>query len=106
MNNQYYIVLGSNKAVGEFLGKEMKVLKGSIISSTNKSSFRKVEERNANIEKYAEMQGNLLVVKEDVVFSTPSAAAVFCTGRNTNGWLEWKNSDGIALDIIERRSRD
>ena len=44
-----------------------------------------------------------LVFQEDYIFSSPSAAAVAVKGRTTNGWISWKNSDGITLDELKRK---
>jgi hypothetical protein len=55
-----------------------------------------------------------ILIKEDVVykftadhiFSSPSAAAAVVLGRQANGWLDWKNKNGITLDELKRRSAD
>ncbi len=42
--------------------------------------------------------GDSFVVKENILFDTPSAAAAFCVGRNINGWTAMKDVDGQTLD--------
>ena len=37
-------------------------------------------------------------------FKTPSGASDFVLGGSTNGWLEWKDSQGKTLDDIYRKS--
>ena len=47
-------------------------------------------------------EGNVYRFTRNHVFSSPSAAAVAILGRNANGWLEWKYSDGRTLDEVKR----
>jgi len=47
-------------------------------------------------------EGNVYRFTRNHVFSSPSAAAVAVLGRNANGWLEWKYSDGRTLDEVKR----
>ena len=42
------------------------------------------------------------VLKEDYLFSSPSAAAAVVMGRNANGLLEWKLSNGQSLKGVEQ----
>lgn len=61
-------------------------------------------DRDRLVKEYTvEVDGKLLL-ENDKTFSTPSAAAGFCLGRNSNGWLEWKDIDGKTLDDIYRKS--
>lgn len=39
---------------------------------------------------------------EDYVFNSPSTAGGVILGRSTNGWTEWKNKEGLTLDILKR----
>ncbi len=41
---------------------------------------------------------------EDIVFSSPSTAAVFVLGGSQNGWFEWFDENGRPLDSV--RSKD
>jgi hypothetical protein len=45
---------------------------------------------------------NVLVFKENYLFSSPSTAAAVVLGRRANGWTEWKNKDGISIDKLYR----
>lgn len=47
--------------------------------------------------------GDVYEFCEDVLFGSPSSASDMVLGRSTNGWIEWKTSDGRTLDAIERR---
>lgn len=39
------------------------------------------------------------ILKEDVVFNSPSSAAYFIIGSATNGWFDWKNSEGKPISV-------
>jgi len=39
----------------------------------------------------------------DHVFNSPSTAAAIVLGRQSNGWREWKYSDGKTLDEVKRQ---
>ena len=41
------------------------------------------------------------ILQEDVLFSSPSGAAMFVVGKSANGLTSWKNADGITLKDIE-----
>ena len=44
-----------------------------------------------------------LIFSEDYIFNSPSTAGGVVLGRSTNGWREWKNRDGKALDELKRK---
>ena len=48
--------------------------------------------------------GEFLLLKEDTLFDTPSAAGDAVAGRSTNGWTAWKRKDGKTLDEVYRRA--
>lgn len=41
---------------------------------------------------------------EDVLFSSPSGAAVFVVGSSVNGWTAWKDAEGRTLHDLEDQS--
>ena len=41
------------------------------------------------------------ILKEDILFSSPSYAAMFVIGKSANGLTSWKTSDGRSLKDIE-----
>ena len=43
------------------------------------------------------------ILKVNLEFRTPSGASDFVLGGSTNGWVEWKNSDGKTLDELYRK---
>lgn len=42
------------------------------------------------------------ILHEDYIFSSPSTAAYLVVGKNTNGWIEWKNEYGQPIDIYRK----
>lgn len=72
------------------------ILKGSKIKGKIANSL------SSSLIKYAERERNSKDIKDNVfvnnyLCSTPSMAAVIILGRNSNGYSEWKNKDGIKL---------
>ena len=43
------------------------------------------------------------ILQEDVLFSSPSSAAEFVTGKSSNGWVIWKDRDGKTLRDLENK---
>ncbi len=78
------------------------VLQGSVITKNSTPSLSWKEKRENLINEYTSLQEGLLVLNSDKTFSSPSTAADFCTGRNNNGWTEWKDQDGRTLDAVYR----
>ena len=48
-------------------------------------------------------QDEYFVYEKDFLFATPSGAACVTLGRNTNGWQQWKNTDGQTLKALEEQ---
>ena len=70
------------------------VLKGSICAPSE-DEWQPESRRNAHIE------NNIL--QEDVVCHSPSTAAHVVRGKATNGWVAWKNVDGISIDEFRKK---
>ena len=47
------------------------------------------------------VRGDGYILKEDILFKSPSYAASFVLGRNANGLIEWKTADGKVLRDVE-----
>ena len=77
------------------------ILRGSRVNQytlqSTTESFR--QKRNQQLSDYTEIVNGQCFVKEDVLFESPSGAADFCVGGNSNGWKEWKDGNGNALLI-------
>lgn len=93
----YNVVLESKQigylAYGYFDGNRITVLQGSTISPHRDSKLG-LQETNAREEVFAT---GATTCTRDYVFSTPSSAGNFVTGRSTNGWIAWKDIYGNFL---------
>ncbi|GAA3559491.1 GIY-YIG nuclease family protein [Snuella lapsa] len=47
-------------------------------------------------------ENDVLVLQQDYIFNSPSAAAATILARSANGWKEWKNKQGVTLDALKR----
>lgn len=106
--NQIECILTRNAdAKGYFNISEqtLTVLKGSRINPKYLDKVRPeiIEKRNTLIAEYAEYRDGKLVVTKDVLFRTPSGAAVFCVGGSSNGWKEWRDTNNNELDIYRKK---
>lgn len=98
---------GSDYSHGLYNGKGITVCSGSFISNRVMSStFKQAEIRKEIISKYTQERNGKLVLLQDVEFSSPSAAASFCTGTSSNGLLLWKTEDGQTLSNYLRHLND
>jgi predicted GIY-YIG superfamily endonuclease len=48
------------------------------------------------------LRDGALVFNEDVLFTSPSGASAVVCGTACNGWLDWKNADGVTLHDLKR----
>ncbi len=92
------------KATGRLVSEGFQVIEGSIASATTTPSYQdwahKV--RNELIESGRLVQnGDMMVFKENVIFTSPSTAAAVVLGRSANGLTEWKTKDGKNLKNLE-----
>jgi hypothetical protein len=47
--------------------------------------------------------GDKLIFAEDTIFNSPSAASNMILGRNSNGFAEWVNKDGLTFKEVQER---
>lgn len=88
--------VGKIEADGIRTSEGFVVLRGSHISPIDDNTISislKEQRKKANIESG--------ILKEDVLFSSPSYAAMFVIGKSANGLTSWKTSDGRSLKEIE-----
>lgn len=81
-----------------------KVVKGSIIAKGSAESLAWKDKRKTMITDFCIEKEGHLVMKEDRYFSSPSAAASFCSGLSMNGWVVWLNKDQKSLDEVFRNN--
>ncbi len=105
-NIDYFYTARNSRSKGFYDENGFTVVKGSIISQKETPSFKNknsLEKRHQLIEQIVDKTEREWRLKVDYTFTSPSAAAIFCIGSNSNGWVEWKNSDGKTLDEIYRK---
>lgn len=57
-----------------------------------------------NREQYKALIDENFILREDILFNTPSGAASFVCGSGANGNIEWKTLDGITLKDLEAKT--
>lgn len=82
-------------ATGQRTAEGFVVLAGSVISSTTNKSMKSSD--RALRQKYADIISPDWVLKKDVLFSSPSAAAGFVGGASLSGNAIWKTEEGVSL---------
>ncbi len=81
------------------------VLKGGLVSSVTAPFLSWAAKRAALLtENTSPAPGESLTLCENLHFSSPSAAASFCTGSSANGWAAWRDKEGKSLSDIYRES--
>ena len=88
--------VGKIEADGIRTSEGFVVLQGSHVSPIDDdtiSTSLKEQRKKANIESG--------ILKEDILFSSPSYAAMFVIGKSANGLTSWETSDGRSLKDIE-----
>lgn len=82
-------------AVGEYDGTGIRVLKGSKINPVDTySKMPQTIKQMRHDQKVVSEEGTVL---QDVYFDSPSPAAIFVTGRSSNGYIAWRIDDKISL---------
>lgn len=93
--------VGKVEANGMRTAEGFVILKGSRISPIDDDTIPvtlKEMRRKSNIESG--------ILKEDILLSSPSYAAMFVIGKSANGLTSWKTSDGRSLKDIENSEID
>jgi hypothetical protein len=91
--------------LGIYSGDKFDVLEGSEIDLSRTvriDSYNKLRDKllaSGGIKSV----GNKHTLTVTLSFKTPSGASDFVLGGSTNGWLEWKNTDGITLSDLYRK---
>lgn len=90
-------------AKGYYNSSGFTVLNGSLVASDSVPSFHWTEKRKKIMKEYGILNDGHYALTSDLTFSSPNTAAMFCLGRPTNGWNEWKDKDGNTLDSVFRK---
>jgi hypothetical protein len=91
-------------ASGYLTGSGFTVLKGAICNLIESATAGVIADLRNELKEEGILiqQDHVLVLQEDYTFSSPSAAAGAVLARRANGWTEWKNENGVALDALRR----
>ncbi len=98
----FYIKGRGCEARGFYDGSGFTVLKGGVIAQDSVSSMS-WKDRDHLVKELTVTQGENAILEYDKTFPSPSTAAIFCMGRNTNGWIKWIDGSGETLHDIYRK---
>lgn len=84
------------------------VLKGSRINPRELNSLTKsfAASRGRLLAEHTYVDNGERIVRDNISFSSPSAASQFCIGGSSNGWRDWKDLDGNPLDKYRNRKNN
>lgn len=95
------------EAEGQYTLEGMVVLKGSRARMEAAPSFSGMSAHKRRELLIADgslvKEGNFYVFSKDVEFGSPSGASDVVLGRASNGWVEWKDAQGMTLDGLMRK---
>lgn len=87
------------KASGQRIPDGFVVFKGSTITKATVKSCPEIAIKYR--QKYVNSIDENFILKEDLVFSSPSSAAAFVGGSSLSGNELWKTEDGVSLKKLE-----
>lgn len=92
-------------ALGIYDGEKFQVLEGSQININKPVHLARYNKQRAELlasGEIVQVDGKYFL-NITIEFNTPSGASDFVLGGSTNGWVEWKNSEGKTLNEIFRK---
>lgn len=102
----FYCKRSGCDAVGEYTPEGFVVLQGSTGRMQVSPGFLNHHFNKKRTDLMAQgklaIEGNGLVFKEDILFSSPSGASAVICGNASNGWVDWKSKDGVTLHDLKR----
>lgn len=92
-------------ALGIYDGEKFQVLEGSQININKPVHLARYNKQRAELLASGEISqvDGKYFLNITIEFNTPSGASDFVLGSSTNGWVEWKNSEGKTLNEIFRK---
>ncbi|MBO4531817.1 MAG: DUF4357 domain-containing protein [Paludibacteraceae bacterium] len=86
--------------------QSLTVLKGSKVNPhhLDKISESGRKKRDWQLAEYTKEINGERIVKEDILFDTPSGASQFCIGGSSNGWKDWKDANNNELSIYRKEN--
>lgn len=104
-SNIFHTTRNGISALGIYDGEKFQVLEGSQININKPVHLVRYNKQRAELlasGKISQVDGKYFL-NITIEFNTPSGASDFVLGGSTNGWVEWKNSEGKTLDDIFRK---
>lgn len=92
-------------ALGIYDGEKFQVLEGSQININKPVHLARYNKQRAELlasGEIGQVDGKYFL-NITIEFNTPSGASDFVLGGSTNGWVEWKNTEGKTLNEIFRK---
>ncbi len=92
-------------ALGVYTGDKFDVLEGSEINMSRVVHLPKYNTQREELLANGSivLENGKYILKATLTFNTPSGASDFVLGGSTNGWVEWKNTEGKTLDELYRK---
>lgn len=104
--NILHTTRNGTKALGTYDGDHFEVLEGSQIDFSRNVRLKKYNKQRAKLLENGDIivdSTGAYILKVSLEFNTPSGASDFVLGGASNGWMEWKNTEGKTLDEIYRK---
>lgn len=91
--------------LGVYAGDRFDVLEGSEINLNKAVTLQKYNKMREELLTSGGIvtDGDKYTLTVTLSFKTPSGASDFVLGGSTNGWVEWKNTDGVTLNDLYRK---
>ncbi len=106
VHESYFIKTRSFKATMLETDQGYIVPKGSqakkVLSASCTETYRNMRRKLLETKILVEENDNL-VFAEDAVFNSPSAASNMILGRNSNGFTEWVNKEGLSFKEVQEK---
>lgn len=104
-SNIFHTTRNGISALGIYDGEKFQVLEGSQININKPVHLARYNKQRAELLASGEISqvDGKYFLNITIEFNTPSGASDFVLGGSTNGWVEWKNSEGKTLNEIFRK---
>lgn len=101
----FHTIRNGISALGIYDGEKFQVLEGSQININKPVHLARYNKQRAELLASGEISqvDGKYFLNITIEFNTPSGASDFVLGGSTNGWVEWKNSEGKTLNEIFRK---
>lgn len=103
-HHMFFCTRSGCNAKGYMEGEKFVVLAGSELRVGFRDSAKPafIKQRNAFIAANCDTKKGVPVLKQDIIFSSPSYASAMMVGGSSNGWHTWRDENGKTLDEVYR----